>query len=200
MAPNSLSAMAQGDIGFGEFPHLSPELAIIWYDVAEFLDDPKKGLHKIHATHPWKSAFLPPKKTAAQFQVARREFDINPSLMIDVLWRFAVNLKIQEIGMYMCKSCEYPATFLQICKEIRQRFAKSRASTATGMERTPGPATTKSISPMLVTNHQSSAAGVSQVPDEIAVLLVEYNQTYQPFDMWDGKEMTNPQQTKSNAD
>ena len=117
---------------------LSTELyTTAWYDVAALLEGPTDKVREEYSKYPWIWESVPPVKSASGLQATRREFEINPTLTLDILKGFEKSFAYQEIGIHMCKECEHPTCFLYICNGLRKEISRlgSSLNTTTSEEK-----------------------------------------------------------------
>ena len=110
------------------FPSALKEYLTAWCEVAAFLEGATDKLHEEYVKYPWIWEFVPPAKSPSGLQAARREFDINPTLTLDILKAFAKSFTIQEIGIQMCKQCARPTCFLHIYNGLRKGISRLDSS------------------------------------------------------------------------
>lgn len=108
---------------------LSKELyTTAWYKVAAILEGPTDKVREEYGKYPWVWEFVPPAKSPSGLQATRREFEINPTLTLDILRDFMASFAFQEIGIRMCKQCEHPTWFLYICNGLRKEISRLGSS------------------------------------------------------------------------
>ena len=159
-----------------------------WCEVAALLEGTTDKLREEYVNYPWIWEFLPPAKSPSGLQANRREFEINPTLTLDILKAFAKSFISQEIGIKTCKQCEHSTCFLYICNGLRtgiSRLGSSHNTTVPDEKRG-----TYYFSATFRVTDNDIVAEHTKVSDDIIARLKEYDQEYWTPDTNPGKNRT----------
>ena len=163
------------------------EYLTAWREVAAFLEGPTDKVHEEYVKYPWIWEFVPPAKSPSGLQATRREFDINPTLTLDILKAFAKSFTIQEIEIQMCKQCARPTCFLHICNGLRKGIPRLDSSLhTTAPDEKVGTYDFSDISGVI---NENIVAEHTKVSDDIIARLKEYDKTYWTPSTSPGKNM-----------
>ena len=147
-----------------------------WYKVAAILEGPTDKVREEYGKYPWVWEFVPPAKSPSGLQATRREFEINPTLTLDILSQFRVSFVYQEIGIQMCKQCSHPTCFLYICNGLRKEISRPDSSpeTATPDEKK----VTYDFSDISGVTDKDFVAEHTRISDDIVTRLKAHDDTF----------------------
>ena len=165
--------------------HFAVPYTTAWYDVAALLEGPTDKVREEYGKYPWVWEFVPPAKSPSGLQATRREFEINPTLTLDVLKSFIKCFTIQEIGIQMCKYCDHPCCFLYICNSLRKGISRLGSSPDTTAPDEKARTYDFLFSDTSRVTDKDFLAEHAKVSDNIIARLKEYDNTYwTPNTVW----------------